>query len=402
MKKNIITLALLFVYFNGIIFYLIPQLGFLAIWDEVVTIVLMAFCVLKLFKTKKGKILVNNDFKFLFPWILIVFSGLIGNGIYKYAASAQAIFRDVVVFLKFPICFFAIRYLKIDMKMDRVIKTYFLNVIHFIIYGISICAIVSLFFDIGMSQMEEVRHGIHSFKFLFNHPNSFGIVMVMILCLLNSVDEYESQKKYIILSLFLLVLTMRTKILAFCAVFIFIKFGNRWAKKFKGLFIFGSSVLILATVYDKLTIVTKWSESARMRFWTESFNLLLKCFPLGTGFATFASHISGKYKSSLYSILNIKEIFDQYGNVTATIGDTGFPYYIGQFGFFGLCMLFLSIRALLKIIHNENLNSTSAVLFLTYIAIALTGEATLINAGLECAVTLSLILWSDKKVSSNK
>ena len=139
-----------------------------------------------------------------------------------------------------------------------------------------------------------------------------------------------------------------------------------------------------------------------MRFWTESFNLLLKCFPLGTGFATFASHISGKYKSSLYSILNIKEIFDQYGNVTATIGDTGFPYYIGQFGFWGLFLLFLSIRALLKIIHNENLNSTSAVLFLTYIAIALTGEATLINAGLECAVTLSLILLSDKKVSSNK
>lgn len=395
MKKIIITIFLLFVYFSGIVFNQIPQLSFLTVWDEAITLILMMFCVLKLFKNRK--IIVNNDFKFIYPWILIVISGLIGNAIYKYAASGQAIIKDIVVFLKFPVCFFALRYLSIDEEIKIAFKTYFLKLLHILVWVISICAVISLFFDIGMTQSNEVRHGIYSFQFLFNHPNSFGIVMVMILCLFNSVDDYNSQKIYILLSIMLLVLTMRTKIIAFCAVFIFIKFGSKWANKFKGLFILGSGILVLATTYEKLTIVTKWTESARMRFWTESFNLLFKCFPIGTGFATFASHISGKYTSLLYSSLNIKEIFDQYGNATATIGDTGYPYYIGQFGFFGLCMLFLSVRALLKIRYDENRDNMAVILFLVYLAIALTGESTLTNAGLECAITLSLLICMNKK-----
>ena len=134
----------------------------------------------------------------------------------------------------------------------------------------------------------------------------------------------------------------------------------------------------------------KWTESGRMSFWTESFNLAEKCFPLGSGFGTFASHVSGKYGSKLYSFIHIKEIFDAKGNPTAVLGDTGYPYYIAQFGVIGIMLLALSLKNLMKIINNKM--NGSALLLLIYLGIALTGESTLLNAGVEIAVTLAVII----------
>lgn len=386
------TLLLVFIYFNGIIFNLLPQLSFLSVWDEIITVILFFACLAKLFGRKRGRIKLDNDFKFLVPWLIVVVIGLVGNAMWQYAGAGQAIIRDIVGFLKFPICFFALRYLKLDERLSNVFCKSFLKIVHILICIMMLCAVASLFLDIGMSQSEELRHGIHSFQFLFNHPNSFGLIMVMILSVLDAIDDNVSQKKYLIFCLFLLVLTMRTKIIAFCAVYIFVKFGAKWAKKFKLLFILGSVVLVFSVAYSKLAVVITWSEAARMRFWTESINLLKDCFPIGTGFGTFASHISGRYRSTLYSVLNIKEIFDQNGNPTSVLGDTGYPYYIAQFGLLGLLLIAISISKLIKIIGKDFKKGRPAYVMLAYLAIALTGESTLLNVGFEIAVTMSILL----------
>ena len=187
-----------------------------------------------------------------------------------------------------------------------------------------------------------------------------------------------------------LVLTMRTKILAFVAVFIYIKYGEKWSKKYKAIFWVSATYLILLVSYGKLSVVMKWTESGRMSFWSGSFNLAEKCFPLGSGFGTFASHVSGKYGSKVYSFMHIKEIFDAQGNPTAVLGDTGYPYYIAQFGIIGITLLTLSVKNLMKIINNKM--NWSALLLLIYLGIALTGESTLLNAGAEIAATLAVIL----------
>lgn len=394
MSKKLFFILLLFIYFNPIILNLLPNQAILSLWDESLTIVLFFVCILKII-INNGRLKINTDLKFLYPWFVMACIGVVGNLIWHYEGTGQAIVRDIVGFLKFPICFFSFRFLKLDKKIcDKSMKC-FVKFLHYILMFMLMCAIISLFVDIGMAQSDELRHGINSFQFLFNHPNTLGITLVMILCILDSCS-YLDNKRYIIICLILLCLTMRTKILAFVAVYIFIKFGGNWAKKYRFLFILGSIVIIFAVAFNKLMIVTSWTESGRMRFWTESFNLMKKCFPIGTGFGTFASHVSGKYHSRLYSIMHIKEIFDEYGNPTAVIGDTGYPYYISQFGFLGIILLIYSFTKLYKIIKLENKKNNSALYLLIYILIALSGESTLINGGVELAITLSLVIYNSK------
>lgn len=392
--KLIYLLVIIFIYFNSIFIAWFPNLNILSYWDEGLTIIFIVLCIIKIIYNK-GKLKVNDDFKFIAPWIVVVFIGLIGNAVWNYAGASQAIVRDMVGFLKFPICVYAIRFLKIDKKISEEVSNIYVKVIKFILIVMFVCAILSFWVDMGMSQSDELRHGIYSFQFLFNHPNSFGLVIVMILCMLDSYD-FKCKNIYIYLSLFLLILTMRTKILAFVAVYVFLKFGRNWAKKYKFFFGIGAFGIILAVTYSKITMVMSWTESGRMRFWTESLNLIIKCFPIGTGFGTFASSVSGKYNSKLYSLLHIKEIYDQFGNPTSVLGDTGYPYYIAQFGLLGVMLLFASIRKLLSIIKIECEGMFSAIYLTIYIMIALIGESTLINAGVELAFTLCLIMYNTK------
>lgn len=375
--------------FNGAIFNLAPLPDFCGLWDEAITVLLILLSFLKLIKKNKGCFLLNNDFHFLAPWLIIVITGMISNLIWGYAGSWQAVIRDMVGFLKFPLCFIAIRFLGYDKKIRRFLENKGFKFLKVIIIVIFVFGVVSLFKDIGLSQSNELRHGIYSYQFLFNHPNSLGLVMVLLLCL---VDSFENKHNfnYIIMCLGTLVLTMRTKILAFVAVFIYIKYGEKWSKKYKAIFWVSATCLILLVSYGKLSVVMKWTESGRMSFWSGSFNLAEKCFPLGSGFGTFASHVSGKYGSKVYSFMHIKEIFDAQGNPTAVLGDTGYPYYIAQFGIIGITLLTLSVKNLMKIINNKM--NWSALLLLIYLGIALTGESTLLNAGAEIAATLAVIL----------
>lgn len=375
--------------FNGVIFNLAPLPDFCGLWDEAITVLLILLSFFKLIKRNKGCFLLNNDFHFLTPWLIIVITGMISNLIWDYAGSWQAVIRDMVGFLKFPLCFIAIRFLGYDKKIRRFLENKGFKFLKVIIIVIFVFGVFSLFKDIGLSQSNEFRHGIYSYQFLFNHPNSLGLVMVLLLCL---VDSFENKHNfnYIIMCLGTLVLTMRTKILAFVAVFIYVKYGEKWSKKYKAIFWVSVTCLILFVSYGKLSVVMKWTESGRMSFWFGSFNLAEKCFPLGSGFGTFASHVSGKYGSKVYSFMHIKEIFDAQGNPTAVLGDTGYPYYIAQFGIIGITLLILSVKNLMKIINNKM--NWSALLLLIYLGIALTGESTLLNAGVEIAATLAVIL----------
>lgn len=375
--------------FNGAIFNLALLPDFCGFWDETITVLLILLSFLKFIKKNKGCFFLNNDFHFLAPWLIIVITGMISNLIWDYAGSWQAVIRDMVGFLKFPLCFIAIRFLGYDKKIRRFLENKGFKFLKVIIIVIFVFGVFSLFKDIGLSQSSELRHGIYSYQFLFNHPNSLGLVMVLLLCL---VDSFENKHNfnYIIMCLGTLVLTMRTKILAFVAVFIYVKYGEKWSKKYKAIFVVSVTCLILLVSYGKLSVVMKWTESGRMSFWSRSFNLAEKCFPLGSGFGTFASHVSGKYGSKVYSFMHIKEIFDAQGNPTAVLGDTGYPYYIAQFGIIGITLLILSVKSLIKIINNKM--NWSALLLLIYLGIALTGESTLLNAGVEIAATLAVIL----------
>ena len=386
---NIIFIS--FLLFNSILpnIFILPSAY--SYWDEGVSIGLFfLFLIVKMRETMISKTKLNKEnLIFILPWLGVVLIGLIGNLFFGYTHYYEAIIRDIVGFLKFPMTIYVIRELKLDEIWARSLyrtKLWWLKILTFIMF---VCSIISLFSDIGMSQNSDIRYGIVPFQFLYSHPTAlvvFSICMICIFRAYNCFNIYEN------LLLIVIALTMRTKGFAFIAVYIFLKYGGHWIKRWKVLYWTSIFVTVLIMGYQKLSLYASYSSSGREVLWKGSIWLLRRCFPIGSGFATYASHISGKYRSTIYNFIYSSDFFGSDGKATAVLGDTGFPYYIGQFGLLGVALLTISTLYLRKQLK-ENIKSTFYVtdVVLIYIAIALTSEAILINYGVELAIILCIV-----------
>lgn len=384
--------------FYGILFSCFSMPDFFGYWDEAATLILLLLCSFKLFRNNAGKIKVDLYTKFLNMWILMSIVGFVGNFAWGYSNGFQAIIRDFVNCLKFPICFFSLHYLGLDYKLKDAVAKKGNGLLKLMVIAMFVGGFVSLFFDIGLSQTSEIRHGIYSYQFLFGHPTSLAVIGVLILCWFDSFEE-KRNFPYIILCIGILILTMRTKVLAFVALFIFAKWSPKWLKRFKVIYVAICVVVVGFSIYDKLRLVLSWSSSGRLTLWLGAFELLKKCFPVGSGFGTYASHLSGKYHSLVYSFIYSNEFWDSTGKLTNVLGDTGYPYYIGQFGFIGLVLIALSIKYLIRIVRLNPLTCKTAFVLMAYVAIALTGESILINNGVEIALVLSVITADSYRVT---
>ena len=70
--------------------------------------------------------------------------------------------------------------------------------------------------------------------------------------------------------------------------------------------------------------------------------VLMDFFPLGSGFGTFASYLSGRYYSNIYELYGISDVFGMTREKYNYISDVFWPYIYGQFGIFGL-MIYVKI-----------------------------------------------------------
>ena len=214
----------------------------------------------------------------------------------------------------------------------------------------------------------------------------------------------ETTILYDIILIIPIVLGMRTKGFAFIAVYIFVKYSGNWLKRFKPLYWIIMGMVILAVSYSKLALYVSYSTSPRETLYLGALRLSQLCFPVGSGFATYASHISGRYFSGVYNIITIAGLYNYDGTISVAIGDAGFPYYIGQFGVIGcilIAVLFINLYKLsLKTIPKYK--TTPIVLMWLMIIISLTSETILVNDGFQIAFIMSIITKAlSIKYSSN-
>ena len=128
-------------------------------------------------------------------------------------------------------------------------------------------------------------------------------------------------------------------------------------------------------------------------------------FPLGSGFGTFASHLSGKYYSNIYEMYGISGLNGMTREKYNFISDVFWPYIYGQFGVFGLLIyvkLILDIffRQFRSRITNGSRIAMAAVW--VYALIASTSEAYFTNGtGVQMALFLTLIIgYGDRKAAA--
>ena len=391
MKKFLINIILLLLTFSNLILSNFNFPSFIGYWDETIELIIIFLGLINIAFNNKIKFYKTN-FLIIISIIIIIIIGIIGNLCFGYMKSINVIIRDIIAFIKFPITLLIITQLKIDIKLSTALTRWFSNFIKIIITIMFVLGIISLFKDIGLSQ-NEIRNGIKPYQFLFSHPTYLVLTSLFLLLFINSINYKKKHHTHIyeFMLLIIIILSMRTKGIVITTLFIFIKYGQNLLKKFKFLYWCGAIGLAFFVSYDKLVLYSSYTTSPREALYKGSFLLLQKCFPLGSGFATFASHISGKFNSAVYEFIKIPYYWTGLGNEMNVLGDAGFAYYIGQFGLIGFIIFIYILYQLYKITVKNVKNKLPIIMLWIYIIIALTTESILLNNGIEIAFMLAYI-----------
>lgn len=395
----LIYLFLFFIIFQNIVLQFLPS--FFSYWDELLCIFICCCFFYCLFKSKNlEKTKVDKIFFLLI--IFLIFVGCLGNVIFNFQSSKIAILKDIVGAFKFPIVF----YMFYRMSFSNTVATYLTRItglLKKIVIIIFVFGIISIFVDFGMNQ-EEIRYFIHPYMFLFSHPTYLTTCMICILCILNATNEASFKIDFVILAN--IILAMRTKGFVFIAVYIFLKYFTPWLEKkliqwnsniiryLKYIYGLIIGLIIILVASKKLLLYASYSNSPRESLYLGSFNIMKMCFPIGSGFATFASHLSGKYYSLLYDIIHVAGFYEWDGSISVDIGDAGIPYYLAQFGFIGILLFILLFYIMFKISFSniENDKKQPVIYMWLLIIISIFSEAILVNNGVELAVIFVLII----------
>lgn len=387
MKNFFLSLFLLFVLFDNAIFNVLSNVG--TSWTVIFTILLIViFFIFVLFLPSKLEI-TKLDLKVLFLTIMIIAVGLLGNFLFNYTNSIQFIVTDIIDFIKFPFCFIALRILNIDRYFAKAFINFGQYLVKLMIIIIFICGIVSQFKDIGMTPNSRVWFGIHAYSFLFSHPTYFVLSCIFMLSLITSANV-KHLKVYELMIVISTLLGLRTKGVVTIVIFMILKYYKGFFKQHNIFSWFSVFFVMLIVGWSKLHEYLSYTSSARESAYVNSWSILKKHFPIGSGFSTYGSFLSGKAHSVLYVDYPIPEGFDQSGLPTALLGDTGYPYYIAQFGLVGFLLFIGLLIDVYRILTQKKFALSSLVIFF-YVLFALGSESSLLNYGVETAVILTTV-----------
>lgn len=396
MKKFFVQLVIIFVLFNNVFFNILPLPSFFSYWDELLELSIIAVSIIVLLKNKTP---IKKNYFFMYLVIVVMISiGLLGNFIFEYVSGYSHIIKDVVGFCKFPLAFIFLKNLDYDEKISEYITDGFMKVIRLIVIAIFFFGIISIFKDIGMSQ-NEIRNGIRPYMFMFSHPTYLVLSSLFMLVLIDSYSfkKDKNQIVYELMLILIILLTMRTKGVVIAALYLFIRYFGKAFKKYKVLYYIGGAGIALTAALDKILLYVSYSSSPREALYKGSLTLLKTCFPFGSGFASFASHISAVSNSLVYDFIHIPYYWVESGNELSVLGDAGLAYYIGQFGIVGSVLFVMLIINIYKISIQKVDNKLPINIFWLYVLVALTTESILINSGIELVLMLLLICGLNKK-----
>ncbi|RGH94317.1 hypothetical protein DW708_04695 [Ruminococcus sp. AM27-11LB] len=376
------SVFLLFILFQNIISRFLPSI--FSYWDELACIIFLIIY----FAKSNGRIRKSESYYFLAILSVIVL-GLIGNLVFRYQLSISAIGRDILGTVKFFVVFISLyRHRLMDKLTKRLVDL--IPLIKGFCLIVFCLGVVSIFKDIGMNQ-EEVRGFLYPYMFIYSHPTYLTTGLICILCILNAADRLSKVDDIIILST--IVLAMRTKGVAFIAVYVFLKYGSHWVKKLQIIYWPIIGIIVFFVARSKLLLYTSFSNSPRESLYRGAFELVKKCFPIGSGFATFASHISGKYLSKVYNFIYIAGMRGGGDAEFIDLGDAGLAYYIGQFGVIGIILFaYLFYKTFRMSILNLDQKSWWPVLYMwILVLISIPTESILVNNGFEIAFILIIV-----------
>lgn len=336
---------------ENIIERFIPAFAYL---DESITI----FCGLLIVFKLSHPIKINKTYiKIGVSFVIVALLGLISNVVFQIQDEVIAVLKDVLAFSKFYVIFLASLICFENGIKERIYKRMcsFAKLYVIVLFAF---AVLNVFLDVGMD--DGYRYGIKTYMFLYSHP-TFMVSSVVAICTILIAEGRRKNMPYIVMACVVIALGLRNKgfiyicVLAFASVILkglpgFRSKLNNFRLTRKRKFQVSVGILCACAIgfwlaKSKILDYFSWGlTAARPALYIVSFSIMRDYFPLGSGFGTFASSLSGEYYSPLYYMYRIQNVSGLERDLGyAYIADTFWPYIFGQFGVLGTFIYFLSL-----------------------------------------------------------
>ena len=306
--------------------------------------------------------------------------------------SLTAVVKDLVLCGKFFAVFLCGKLLFLTADREEIFRR-LRRMTRLLVTVIFLCGILSLFVNIGMG--DQVRYGLRSYRFLFTHYMFLvyaEAVMTSVLC----TGKDEDNRIYIGMALGTMLLTLRTKAVVFCIIFLVFFLVERLGKEIKLRYYVLAGVAGIAVAWGKITEYLSWGFTYNMRngLYLAGARLAAEYFPLGVGFAGFGSNLSYEYNTQIYYDLGLNT-YQGFDRGAPVVSDVFWPYIYGEFGVIGfllyvgmLVMIFFSLREELR--EQQELMRGANCIF-AYLLVASMAEAVFTNSpGVCSALVLSV------------
>lgn len=363
-------------------------------WDEILALMFVPLFIYNIIKKKK-----KIDMQILIPLAIFVCAGIAGNLIYRYV-DIKSVLSDCFLNIKFFMLLYAVYYIYMIWdwhKYEETIK------IHLDVLSIVLLVLVVIDRLFSIFPVYEIRFGLKSEQLMFMHP-SFCAASFFYLLMLRILFGNIEGKKNIIINATIgisILLTLRLKAivtLIILGIFLFYVYDIKWRYLKYPLSIcgiVGGGLIVFKQVcgYFFSTYAMKYARGALL---LTSLKIIKDYFPIGTGFATFGSYMSGVNYSPLYSLYNIDNVYGMTKDNYNAICDQYWPMIIGQTGMIGLlAIIFIFIMLLRKIKVHEIVTKNQLIAgvgCIIYIVVCSTAESAICNpVCMPLAIILGLV-----------
>lgn len=311
-------------------------------FDEILCLVAMGYLLYAALMDRVSRF----DSVSIFILITVIFIGFLSNVFSGIAVSFGSIAIDVISETKVLWIYFAAKYF-LSPRTIRYLVRMLAPIARVYIAFAFVFSLLSQVVNTGMIGSD--RYGLNGFKFIF--PFSFQFLAVTLIMLAVIVLNKNAKRKsvYYLMASVSLVMATKSSPLIFAALFLvlLVYFKRRNRLKMGTIVLLGALVLLLGTYQIQTYLLNE--NAPRYLFFYYGGVTANHYFPLGSGFATFASDQAARNYSPLYFQYGFNTLFGMTPEDGSFLSDTFWPMAIGQFGWIGSALyLYIYVRILLS------------------------------------------------------
>ena len=339
---------------------------------------------------------------------LIVFYtavGLFSNILFNINDSVFSVLLDALTQAKPMITIFSLKYF-LSRKEKQAVADMMLPFAKLYFLVASVCAIISLFKNIGMSNSE--RYGLPAFNFFFRlnlHYTSISFLFIGVIIASQNLTE-KKRRFYIIIAIFSILAALKSPALLFSFMFVFLTF---YFKKYERIslkiLIFFFIAFLLMGTYQIQTYILDVNAPRRL-FIDYSIKTANTYFPFGSGFGTFGSAEAAKHYSPLYYQYGFDNHWGMDPLWPKFMSDTYWPMAIGQFGYIGaIAFVAVYVRIFMMIVTSKSNSTLKAYHYALFLQMMIQSIGTSIfpnSAGLISLMGLAIFSFPEDIAKATK